>query len=79
MTYVQKPNTGSLFKNQQKTTDQHPDYTGKAVVNGQEFYLSAWINKSKTGVTYMSLAFTVPVQKPSNQPADTSLNDDIPF
>lgn len=52
--FVPKDLTGSLFKNDRKNTDKHPDYTGSIVVNGQEFWLSAWLKDGKRG-KYMSL------------------------
>lgn len=48
---------GSLFKNDKKTTDSHPDYKGSAQINGEEFWLSAWVNTSKEGKKYMKLKF----------------------
>jgi hypothetical protein len=30
----QKNNAGALFKNDKKTTENHPDYTGKAIIEG---------------------------------------------
>lgn len=73
-------NRGVLFKNKDKQTDKHPDYTGSYTDgNGNEFWLSAWIKKSKAGETFMSLS-TKPkdTQKTAgkeNQAADT----DSPF
>ena len=50
-------NKGVLFKNTNKKTDNHPDYNGKIVLsNGKEYFLSAWINESKSGQKYMSLS-----------------------
>lgn len=86
MAYEQKPNTGSLFKNDRKETDNHPDYKGSALIDGLgECWLDAWINTAKDGSKYMSLKI-----KPKNgnglhdnmtrtaqQPAD--LDDDVPF
>ncbi len=49
-------NSGALFKNSRKVEgDTLPDYTGNINVNGEEFYLSSWINKDKDGKSYMSL------------------------
>lgn len=55
MAYVQKDNSGSLFFNDRKQTDNHPDRTGKAMIGGIWYWVSAW---DKTGSTeFISLAF----------------------
>ena len=46
-------NRGVLFKNDKKETDNHPDYKGRIDVNGQEYWLSAWIKDRKDGGKYM--------------------------
>ena len=55
MAYEMKDNTGSLFKNDRKETDTHPDYKGTALIGGVEHWLDAWINTAKDGTKYMSL------------------------
>jgi uncharacterized protein (DUF736 family) len=75
-------NTGALFKNNEKQTEKHPDYRGTINVEGTEYWLSAWLKKSKAGTTYMSLSGKMKEekpapQKPSRSPAD--LKDDIPW
>jgi len=57
MAYEQRDNTGSLFKNDRKEADTHPDYKGSALLNGVEHWLDAWINTAKDGSKYMSLKF----------------------
>lgn len=55
MAYEQRDNTGSLFRNDRKEADTHPDYKGSALLNGVEHWLDAWINTAKDGSKYMSL------------------------
>lgn len=49
-------NRGVLFKNKEKKQDTHADYQGNINVEGQEFWLNAWIKKDKNGNPYMSLS-----------------------
>jgi hypothetical protein len=49
------PNSGALFKNQQKKSDKSPDYYGSLDVNGTDYDLSAWLKKNDRG-TFMSLS-----------------------
>jgi uncharacterized protein (DUF736 family) len=81
MTYQQKDNTGSLFKNDRKEAETHADYRGSALLNGVEHWVDAWINTSNSGAKYMSLKF-----KPKNadqtgsyartEPAPAGFDDD---
>jgi uncharacterized protein (DUF736 family) len=81
-----KNNTGALFKNDKKATENHPDYTGKAIIEGQLYNLAAWVKTSKTGTKYMSLSFNIWQLKaetfaaPAPAPAPiVSPEDDMPF
>jgi hypothetical protein len=50
--------SGSLFKNNKKKTEKHPDYTGQVIINGEEMWISAWVKEAKeSGMKYFSLAF----------------------
>jgi len=62
----QRDNNGVLFKNDQKQGDNHPDYKGSAMVDGVDYWLSAWINISKNGNKYMSLKLN-PKEQVHNQ------------
>ena len=86
MAYETKPNTGSLFKNDKKESDSHPDYKGTALIGGVEGWLDAWINTSNNGTKYMSLKFKPKEQqnaplnnKPDKFPPADDLDDDVPF
>ena len=47
--FVQKELSGSMFKNQKKLTDRHPNMTGSALIAGVEYYVSAWTKVDKNG------------------------------
>jgi len=89
MAYEQKDNTGSLFKNDKKETDSHPDYTGSALIDGASYWMSGWLNETKDGRKYMKFGFKPkedrqPGQRISDrakatQPKSRDLDDEIPF
>ena len=57
MAYEQKDNSGSLFRNERKEKDTHPDHTGTALIDGREYYISAWIKEKKDGGKFFSMSF----------------------
>jgi len=57
MAFELRDNSGSLFKNEKKEKDSHPDYTGNGMIDGREYWFSAWIKTGKNGSKFMSLAF----------------------
>ena len=74
-------NRGSLFKNDKKTTEQMPDYKGQINVNGEEFWINAWLKTSKQGTKFMSLSVT-PKDRQVSEPTRKTIADmpdDIPF
>jgi hypothetical protein len=52
MAFVPKEGSGSLFKNNRKTTENHPDLSGTIMLGGKEFWLSAWKKDGKNGPFY---------------------------
>ena len=81
MAYDQHDNSGSLFRNQEKNSDKHPDYTGRAKVDGVEYWISAWIKQAQNGSKYMSIAFK-PKQATKAAKAREEvlpLDDEVPF
>jgi hypothetical protein len=86
MAYETKPGQGSLFKNDKKTEEKHPQYRGNGISpNGEEMQISAWVKKDKNGNSYMSLSFQPPYKKEdkpevkSEKPIIPEANDDLPF
>lgn len=81
MAYEQRDNSGSLFRNDKKETEQHPNLKGSAMIGGEEYWVSAWTKLSKSGEKWVSLAFT-PKQEQAPKPAGKSADpwdDEIGF
>lgn len=57
MAYEHKPNSGSAFANRKKTTENHPDFTGTALIDGKMKDVSIWMKKSTQGTEYFSISF----------------------
>lgn len=54
--YEQKDGQGSLFKNEERQAETHADYRGSIRINGQDYWLDAWLKTAKSGKRYMSLS-----------------------
>lgn len=81
-------NRGSIWKNEKKTTDAHPDFTGELNVAGMEFWVSAWKRKEGEKPNAPALSFSIKMKEPKvgGQPARPAIQqndpeefDDIPF
>jgi hypothetical protein len=73
MAYEAKPNSGTLFKNDRKQTEKHPDYTGSwKDANGKEWQLAAWVKPGKKG-NFLSISAS---EKQTTTTAETT---DLPF
>lgn len=68
MTDYDNTNRGVLFKNDRKTKDTHPDYQGSIDVDGEEFWLSAWIKDGRKG-KFMSLSIKPKEEQQEAAPA----------
>jgi len=87
MAFEQRDNSGSIFVNDKKEKDSHPDRSGKAMIGGVEYYVSGWLKESAGGKKFLSLAFkpvseAAPKSKPKPAPVSTpdDFDDlDVPF
>lgn len=86
MAYAQRDNSGSIFKNDRKEKDSHPDRTGTAMIDGVMYYVSGWIKSGSKG-QFISLAFKRKEEKTISQRAmpkaparsNADMDDEIPF
>ena len=81
MAYVQNDNSGSLFKNERKESDKHPDRSGSAMIDGREYWVSGWIKHSDSKGQWLSLSFKPKGEKPtkSTKTLAEDVGDEIPF
>jgi len=75
-----RDNSGVLFRSDKKENDRATDYKGNITVNGQDYWLSAWIKEGKSG-KFMGLALSPKEQqRPSERSKATNFDsDDMPF
>ena len=59
-----KENSGVLFINDRKQTENQPDRKGTARIGGVDMWISGWVKKDKNGNPFMSLSFTPKDQAP---------------
>ena len=76
-------NRAVLFKNENKKTDTHPDYSGNLNFEGVECFLDAWIKTAESGRKFMSLSVKrkdkQAAQEPSaNRPAQPAQRQQAP-
>lgn len=83
MAFELKPGQGSIFKNDKKTEDKHPDYKGSCVTpDGQECWVSLWVKKSADKPSFFSMSIQPKEQQAPLPPAPTPNRpdtDDLPF
>jgi uncharacterized protein (DUF736 family) len=72
-------NSGALFKNDKRTNDRQPQYRGRINAGGVEFWVSAWVKKSRNGANFMSLALTPVEEQVESGASDVDFDSDVPF
>jgi len=49
MAYILKDGQGSLFKNEKKTSDNHPNARGELMIEGVLYEVAAWTKQGSKG------------------------------
>ena len=87
MAFEQKPNSGAMFRNTQKKSENHPDMRGDVYLDKTflinmmdkskgplvKVSISGWSKESAAGKKYLSLSASEPYEKPQVQ------DDDLPY
>jgi len=78
MTEFSNVNRGSLFKNEKKEEEKHPDMTGSINIDGNEYWISGWKKTSKAGSGFISLSVRPKQEqtRQSSQPTKKVKEDD---
>lgn len=86
--YQTRDLSGSLFKNENKKTDNHPDYSGEALIDGQAYFMDAWLKTADSGRRWMSFSFKPkqrqeqqerPAPRPAPRQPKSDFDEDPPF
>lgn len=87
---MENKNSGALYRAKKEKQTQ-PDYSGNCTLDGKQYRIAGWLNKSKSGNNYLRLLFTeqqpadlnaTTVQTTANMPPisnNQDLADDLPF
>ena len=93
MAFEQKPNSGAMFRNTQKKSDNHPDMRGDVHLdktflinlmdksNGAlvKVSLSGWSKESAAGMRYLSISASEPWEGGQAAPRAPIPDDEIPY
>jgi uncharacterized protein (DUF736 family) len=86
--------SGTLFKNEKKKSENHPDYTGSCKIDNVEWDIAGWKKTTNSGKSFLSLSFSEPwekrkqsegggngyrFQRPDTEEELTDERDDDPF
>ena len=79
-------NRGQIWKNENRKTDTHPQFTGSINVDGKEYWLSGWTRKEGANPKAPAMSFSVQPKEPkaetindSNSLVNNEFDDSIPF
>lgn len=77
MAYEMKELNGSLFKNEKREKDTHPNATGSCLIDGVEYWISSWTKEGAKG-KWQSLSFKRKDNAPKSQPKRSNDDEDSP-
>ena len=74
-------NRVALWKNDRRDKETSPQLKGQGMIDGKEYWVSAWTNKDAGKKPLISLSFTMkdaPLEAPKTV-TDVNFDDDLPF
>lgn len=84
-TYTPSEGKGTIFRNDRKAADNHPDWRGTAMVNGALVEIALWSREGKRGEFYSVSISNARERQPQPQREaaprreEAPMTDDIPF
>jgi hypothetical protein len=72
--YEERDMTGTLWREREKKSEKHPDYTGTLLIDGTRWRLAGWIKDGAKG-KFLSLAVSLPLPR-DEQPRAKKPDDD---
>lgn len=57
MAYEQRENTGSVFVNDKRESEKHPNVKGSALIDGKEYWMDGWTKTTADGKKWQSFSF----------------------
>lgn len=85
MTYEAKDMTGSMFVNDKREKDSHPNAKGSCVIDGVAYWMDAWTKTTGEGKKWQSVSFKKKEKQDKALPGPThkatafTEDSDIPF
>lgn len=93
MAFEQKPNTGAMFRNTQKKSDNHPDMRGDVYLDRTfllnlmhknsnpliKVSISGWSKESAAGKKYLSLSVSEPWEGGAAAPKQSIPDEELPY
>lgn len=74
-TYTPKPGSFSLFKNDRREKDTHPEYKGTGVLpDGSPAEIAAWVKETRDGRKF----FSISIKAKEARPAEDDFRRDDP-